>query len=34
MEAKLPLPFQFLAAWIGVWVGRWQQATINCNASP
>ena len=29
MEAKLPPPFQFLAAWIGVWVGRWQQATID-----
>jgi len=21
-RVKLPLPFQFLAAWIGVWVGR------------
>ena len=29
MEGKLPLPFQFLAAWIGVSVGRWQQATID-----
>jgi putative transposase len=27
--AKLPLRFQFLAAWIGVWVGRWQQATVD-----
>ena len=25
----LPLPFQFLAAWIGVWLGRWQQAMID-----
>ena len=25
----LPLPVQFLAAWIGVWLGRWQQAAID-----
>ena len=25
----LPLPFQFLAAWTGVWIGRSQQTTID-----
>jgi len=24
----LPLPFRFLAAWVGVWVSRYQQKQI------
>ena len=27
-EASLPLPVQFLAAWIGAWLGRYQQQLI------
>jgi hypothetical protein len=26
---ELPLPFQFLAAWVGVWVSRYQQKQID-----
>ena len=28
LETSLPLPMQFLAAWIGVWLGRYQQRLI------